>query len=90
MNGDQKLPNLIIAGAQKAGTSSLFWYLAQHPQICASDRKELRYFTPRRVTLVDTPGITTRAGLRRDLRPRQLGSAPYKLGPADGNDQGYT
>lgn len=48
MSGDQKLPNLIIAGAQKAGTSSLFWYLAQHPQICASDRKELRYFTPRR------------------------------------------
>ncbi len=40
------LPNLIIAGAPKAGTTSLFWYLAQHPQVCASDVKEVDYFSP--------------------------------------------
>lgn len=40
------LPNLIIAGAPKAGTTSLFWYLAQHPQICPSDVKEVSYFSP--------------------------------------------
>ena len=40
------LPNLIIAGVGKAGTTSLFWYLAQHPDVCASDVKEIQYFTP--------------------------------------------
>ncbi len=41
----QPLPNLIIAGVGKAGTTSLFWYLSQHPDICASDVKEIQYFT---------------------------------------------
>ena len=27
------LPNFIIAGAQKSGTTSLFWYLASHPNV---------------------------------------------------------
>jgi hypothetical protein len=39
------LPNLLIAGVAKAGTTSLFRYLAQHPDICPSDVKELRYFS---------------------------------------------
>ena len=39
------LPNLIIAGVGKAGTTSLFWYLSQHPDVCASKVKEIRYFT---------------------------------------------
>lgn len=42
------LPNLVIAGCSKAGTTSLFRYLAQHPQVCASDVKEVRYFFPLR------------------------------------------
>ncbi len=42
----ERLPNLIIAGVGKAGTTSLFWYLSQHPGICASDVKEIQYFTP--------------------------------------------
>lgn len=41
-------PNLVIAGVAKAGTTSLFRYLAQHPEICASSIKETRYFTPLR------------------------------------------
>lgn len=41
-------PNLLIPGVTKAGTTSLFWYLAQHPQICAADEKEIDYFTPLR------------------------------------------
>lgn len=40
------LPNLIIAGVHKAGTTSLYGYLARHPQICASFTKEINYFTP--------------------------------------------
>lgn len=42
------LPNLVIAGVTKAGTTSLFRYLAQHPEIFPSDVKELRYFQPLR------------------------------------------
>lgn len=43
-----RLPNLVIAGVSKAGTTSLFRYLGQHPDIGTSDLKELRYFTPLR------------------------------------------
>jgi hypothetical protein len=43
-----RLPNLVIVGVSKAGTTSLFHYLRQHPDICASDLKELRYLTPLR------------------------------------------
>ena len=46
-----RLPNLFIAGAAKAATTSLFSYLGQHPEICASDVKELRYFSPLRYGL---------------------------------------
>jgi len=40
------LPNLVIAGVAKCGTTSLFSMLGQHPQILASDLKELNYFSP--------------------------------------------
>jgi hypothetical protein len=35
---------LMIVGAQKAGTTSLFRYLAQHPAICAHPQRELSFF----------------------------------------------
>lgn len=38
------LPNLAIVGVPKAGTTSLFHYLAQHPDVCGSAKKEARYF----------------------------------------------
>jgi hypothetical protein len=38
------LPNTLLIGAQKSGTTSLFHYLEQHPQICASRSKEPQYF----------------------------------------------
>ena len=34
----------MIVGAQKAGTSSLAYYLGQHPGICTHRRQELSYF----------------------------------------------
>jgi Sulfotransferase family len=43
-----RLPNLVIAGVPKAGTTSLFDYLAQHPDVCPSDVKETRFFDPLR------------------------------------------
>lgn len=42
------LPNLVIAGVAKGGTTSLFHYLSQHDDICASKVKELDYFAPLR------------------------------------------
>lgn len=36
--------NLLIAGAQKAGTSSFLRYLDQHPLICSHQQPEMNYF----------------------------------------------
>jgi hypothetical protein len=41
------LPNLIVIGAQKCGTTSLHFYLDQHPQIAMSRAKELNFFVAR-------------------------------------------
>lgn len=38
------LPNLIIIGAMKSGTSSLHFYLDQHPDVQMSRTKELHFF----------------------------------------------
>ena len=40
------LPNFIIAGVVKGGTTSIFRYLAGHPEVCASSIKESCYFLP--------------------------------------------
>ena len=40
----RSLPSFIIVGAQKSGTSSLFNYLIQHPQIISGRYKEIHYF----------------------------------------------
>lgn len=39
------LPNFIIAGATRSGTTSLYYYLKQHPQIGFPSLKEPRYFS---------------------------------------------
>jgi hypothetical protein len=38
------LPNLIIIGGMKCGTTSLHYYLSQHPEISMSRQKELDFF----------------------------------------------
>ncbi|NOY52921.1 MAG: sulfotransferase domain-containing protein [Deltaproteobacteria bacterium] len=38
------LPNFLIIGAQKSGTTSLYHYLRQHPEIYMSPEKEPRFF----------------------------------------------
>jgi len=37
------LPNVVVAGAPKCGTSSLFAWLTDHPDVCGSLAKETRY-----------------------------------------------
>ena len=39
------LPNFLIAGATRSGTTSLYNYLKQHPKISFSEIKEPRYFS---------------------------------------------
>ena len=50
-----KLPNFLIVGAVKSGTTSLYYYLKQHPEIYMSDSKEPRFFSfygiPKRIFL---------------------------------------
>lgn len=43
-------PSFIIIGVQKGGTSSLYHYLAQHPQIIPPKEKELHYFDTKEPT----------------------------------------
>lgn len=44
----ETLPNLLLAGFPKTGTTSLFTLLARHPEIGASSVKETEYFLPAR------------------------------------------
>jgi len=43
-SGFRSLPDFLIIGAQKSGTTSLFQYIRQHPQIHLSKIKEVHYF----------------------------------------------
>jgi sulfotransferase family protein len=40
----RKLPDFLIIGAQKGGTSSLFHFIEQHPAVRVSIAKEIHYF----------------------------------------------
>jgi hypothetical protein len=42
------LPNLVVIGAQKCGTSALHYYLSLHPEIAMSQPKELNFFINKR------------------------------------------
>ncbi len=64
------LPNLIVIGAQKCGTSVLHYYLSLHPEVSMSRPKELNFFIeernwPRGARLVQG------AVRRRRARPRR-------------------
>jgi hypothetical protein len=43
-SANRVLPDFLIIGAMKSGTSSLFAYLQQHPQLIPSCKKEVHYF----------------------------------------------
>lgn len=38
------LPEIMVVGAQKAGTKSLHWYLRQHPEMMPAYKQEVNYF----------------------------------------------
>lgn len=43
-----RLPNLIVIGAQKCGTSGMHFYLGLHPDVAVSEPKELNFFIAER------------------------------------------
>jgi hypothetical protein len=44
--GYHSRPSFLVIGAQKAGTTALYYYLAEHPRIVPSRDKELGFFAP--------------------------------------------
>lgn len=65
------LPNLVIAGVTKAGTTSLFGYLAQHPDVGAAAVKEVDHFAPL-VEGREPPSLASYAAHFRDSRDRPV------------------
>src|SRR5437867_237452 len=47
------LPNFLLIGAMKAGTTSLYQYLRSHPNVFMASPKELHYFSHRREASLD-------------------------------------
>ncbi len=45
---ERRLPNVIIVGVMKCGTTSLHYYLGLHPQISMSREKEIEFFIEER------------------------------------------
>lgn len=43
-----RLPNFLVIGAMKSGTTSLYHYLRHHPQVFMPDTKEVNFFNPMR------------------------------------------
>ncbi len=52
------LPNFLIFGVQKAGTTSIYSYLQQHPQVFMSPRKETEFLGRATQERTDEPQLT--------------------------------
>lgn len=54
--GRKRIPNLLVAGAQKGGTTTLHDCLSRHPQVFMTAEKELHYFYHDSRRAEDQPG----------------------------------
>jgi hypothetical protein len=70
------LPDALIIGAMKSGTSSLHYYLTQHPQVVPPLRKEVHYFDLNFAR--GEPWYRANFG-RADAAGLNLDSSPYYL-----------
>ena len=59
------LPNVVIAGAPKCGTTSLFEWLAAHPEVCGSSVKETNFLVDRDAAVFDPSSNIHDHGLSR-------------------------
>lgn len=74
----RKLPDFVIIGAQKSGTSSLYYYLSQHPDLEMSAEKEIHYYN---YYADHGRGL----GWYKSFFPLKLGSAGRRTGEASPN-----
>src|SRR5256885_834533 len=70
-----RLPTFFIVGAPKAGTTSLYHYLDQHPQIYMSAIQEPNYFA------LEIRPENCDPGLRGDLERDNAGLREFLAGP---------
>jgi hypothetical protein len=71
------MPNFFIVGAQKAGTTSLYHYLNQHPEIYMSPVKEPRFFA-REINPEGEVVVQTFGGPSRRQPPRFANLDAYR------------
>jgi len=62
-----RLPNFIISGFPKCGTTSLHYYLAEHPEIFMPKQKELHFFT-NKILSRQTAGNGDKLALKTHIR----------------------
>lgn len=56
------MPNFLIIGANRSGTTSLYLYLREHPEVFMPDRKEPHYFVAEQLSTLRVPAA--RAAIR--------------------------
>jgi hypothetical protein len=67
------LPNFFIIGAAKSGTTALYRYLRQHPEIFMTERKELHHFSYTYVTKqTNGPNDYIRSAITDEIEYEQL------------------
>jgi hypothetical protein len=74
------LPDFLVLGTQKGGTTSLFAYLADHPQVIAPTAKELHHFDYRYHR--GSIWYRSRFPLRASLRHREGGGRTGEASPS--------
>jgi hypothetical protein len=70
------LPDLLVIGGQRCGTSSLYKWLGRHPAVAPSLRKEIEYFTVDQARGADWYRAHFPLAARRELAGRTHRNAP--------------
>lgn len=83
---DEIWPNFFIVGAAKAGTTSLYEYLKQHPQVYMCPIKEPRFFTQMRYSIelekyINSERITDETAYLRLFRDSENAKARGEASP---------
>ena len=84
-----RLPNFFLAGVPRAGTTSLYFYLGQHPQIYVSPVKEPAFFGAADLRRHGGELLRYAAPDRAALRPYLEGNAPSGPPPLVLDWEGY-